>query len=79
MVEAECGVTQRMIEHDCPYGSSDCPHTNEIKCSVRGVKDDIKEIRKTVNKNEKMLWIVMLFLASEFGMAFLNLCPIGIL
>lgn len=79
MVEAECGITQRMIEHDCPYGSSDCPHTEEIKSSVRGVKDDIKEIRNTVNKNEKMLWIVMLFLASEFGMTFLNLCPVGIL
>ena len=40
MVEAEQGIAaQRLIEHDCPYGSSDCPHTQEIKCSVKGVKD----------------------------------------
>lgn len=68
-------ITQRLIGHDCPYGSSDCPHTQEIKCSVKGVKDDIKEIKARVYKNEHMLWVIIVFLASEFGMTFLNLFP----
>ena len=68
-------ITQRLIGHDCPYGSSDCPHTQEIKCSVKGVKDDIKEIKARVHKNEHMLWVIIVFLASEFGMTFLNLFP----
>ena len=79
MVEAEQGIAQRLIEHDCPYGSSDCPHTQEIKCSVKGVKDDVKEIKARVYKNEHMLWVIIVFLASEFGMTFLNLYPAGIL
>ena len=65
MVEAEQGIAQRLIEHDCPYGSSDCPHTQEIKARVY--------------KNEHMLWVIIVFLASEFGMTFLNLYPAGIL
>ena len=42
---------------------------------MKGVKDDIKEIKARVYKNEHMLWVIIVFLASEFGMTFLNLFP----
>ena len=79
MVEAEQGIAQRLIEHDCPYGSSDCPHTQEIKCSVGRVKDYTNEIKTRAYKNEHSPWVIIVFLASEFGMTFLNLYPAGIL
>ena len=41
----------------------------------KSVETDIKEIKARVYKNEHMLWVIIVFLASEFGMTFLNLFP----
>lgn len=47
----------QMLKIDCPYGASDCPKVAELK-------DDMRAIKRT-------LYLVVIFLAAEFGTTFL--------
>lgn len=49
----------------------------ELWNSLRDTRDDIKEIRHTVSKNEYLLWAVTVFLAAQFGMEFLTGIGLG--
>lgn len=52
-------TVNRMKANECPYGASDCP-------KVKTLEDDIKHIRQT-------LYLVVIFLAAQFGTTFLQM------
>lgn len=50
--------SQIMMNEQCPYGAEDCP-------KVARLEDDLKSIKRC-------LYVVVLFLACEFGTRFLE-------